>query len=99
MFVPQLTGSCKTRQKHDMLPNKQLCEPRAAPWKACQQPQAAGANVPPACGCTCSAKHSPAALVLRLGVTVLTAGRAALPARLQQVGQMCRHSWSRRKHR
>lgn len=77
VFVQQLTGSCKPRQKHNMLLNKQLCEPRAAPWKACQEPQAAGANVPPAWGCTCSAKHRPAA-GLRLGVTVLTAGRAAL---------------------
>lgn len=36
MFVQWLTGSCKTRQKHDMLPNKQLSEQITAPWKACQ---------------------------------------------------------------
>lgn len=85
MFVQQLTGSCKPGQKHDTVPNKQLSEPRAAPWKGCQEPQAAGANVPPAWGCTCSAKHSPAARPV-VGVTVLTAGRAVLPPCLPAAG-------------
>lgn len=76
VFVQQLTGSCKPRQKHNMLLNKQLCEQRAAPGKPArnhrQQEQ------------TCLLRGAARALQntalpgLRSGVTVLTAGRAAL---------------------
>lgn len=93
MFVQRLTGSCKTRQKHDVLPNKQLSERIAAPWKALQPNRGQAERTRLLRGAARALQNT--ALPPRkrgCGVTVLTGGKSAVLGCLQQARQTCRHS-------